>query len=79
MLPPPSEKKATELELEMNLNKIRDVASSGLVSLVRALPKIELHLHMDGAMRPSTLYELAVKKGKFWLWSVTVVIATVCN
>lgn len=63
MLPPPSEKKATELELEMNLNKIRDVASSGLVSLVRALPKIELHLHMDGAMRPSTLYELAVKKG----------------
>jgi len=47
-----------EAEIEMNLSLIRDVAA-----FVRALPKVELHLHLDGAMRPSTLYELAMKKG----------------
>ena len=48
-----------EAEIEMNLSLIRDVAA-----FVRALPKVELHLHLDGAMRPSTLYELAMKKGR---------------
>jgi len=46
------------VEIDMNSSLIRNVAA-----FVRALPKIELHLHLDGAMRPSTLYELAVQKG----------------
>ena len=56
MLPVTSEARTSTTE--MNLALIRDVAA-----FVRALPKIELHLHLDGAMRPSTLYELAIKKG----------------
>ena len=43
----------------MRLGSIREMAG-----WIKALPKIELHLHLDGAMRPETLYELAVKKGK---------------
>ena len=42
----------------MRLGSIREMAG-----WIKALPKIELHLHLDGAMRPETLYELAVKKG----------------
>ena len=56
MLIPPCKQTATESE--MNLSLIRDVAA-----FVRALPKIELHLHLDGSMRPSTLYEIALRKG----------------
>lgn len=34
-----------------------------LASIAKALPKVELHLHLDGAMRPATLYEFAITKG----------------
>lgn len=30
---------------------------------IRALPKVELHCHLDGAVRPSTLLELAARSG----------------
>ena len=34
-----------------------------MAALVKSIPKVELHLHLDGAMRPSTLYDLAIQKG----------------
>ena len=47
--------------------KMKLVTFNGVASFIKTLPKVELHLHLDGAMRPSTLYELAVKKGDFTL------------
>ena len=32
-------------------------------SFIRALPKAELHVHLDGSLRPSTMFELAVERG----------------
>ncbi len=32
---------------------------------LKDLPKVELHCHLDGAVRPSTLYDLAGKPGDF--------------
>lgn len=37
----------------------RAAEASQLERFVRAMPKVELHVHLEGAMRPSTLLELA--------------------
>ncbi len=34
-----------------------------LDSYVRAAPKAELHVHLEGAIRPATLFELAARNG----------------
>ena len=44
--------------------EMRLPAFGSLASFAKALPKVELHLHLDGAMRPATLYEFAITKGK---------------
>ena len=38
---------------------LRNDAPDRLESFVRAIPKVELHVHLEGAMRPSTLLDLA--------------------
>jgi len=43
--------------------EIDNMRLTSLSALAKALPKVELHIHLDGAMRPSTLWELAKKKG----------------
>lgn len=40
-----------------------EVARGDLASFVRALPKVELHCHLEGAVRPETLAELARGNG----------------
>lgn len=37
--------------------------SRGLEEFVRRMPKVELHVHLEGSMRPSTLLALAAKHG----------------
>jgi len=41
---------------------------------LRELPKVELHCHLDGAVRPSTLYELAGSPGNFEAFSKRVTV-----
>ncbi|MBB6174133.1 aminodeoxyfutalosine deaminase [Nocardiopsis mwathae] len=36
-------------------------AASGIEAFIRDLPKVELHVHLEGSMRPATLIELAAR------------------
>ena len=37
--------------------------SSGVTEFVRAMPKVELHVHLEGTMQPKTLLALAKRRG----------------
>ncbi len=39
------------------------MAPAGLAAIVRKMPKAELHCHLDGSLRPSTLFALSVSAG----------------
>ena len=37
--------------------------AGGLARYIEAVPKVELHVHLEGAIRPETLLELARRNG----------------
>jgi len=37
--------------------------TEGIESFVRAMPKVELHVHLEGSIRPTTLLEFARTHG----------------
>lgn len=45
----------------------KELEKKDALALVQAIPKVELHTHLDGAVRPATLMELStvLAKGKF--------------
>src|SRR5215813_833276 len=49
--------------IALHKNRNRVLADDGLRDIIRALPKIELHRHLEGAVRLDTLVELAHEFG----------------
>ena len=48
-------------------------------SFVKALPKTDLHVHLDGSIRPGTLIDLSKEFGvtlQSWRWSAGAVFRT---
>src|ERR1700733_2396588 len=39
-------------------------APSDIVAFIRSLPKVELHLHLEGSIRPETLRQMARRKNR---------------
>ena len=50
-------------DLDTTMACVSDLAELPLLEAMRALPKVELHCHLEGAIRPGTVMELARKNG----------------
>ena len=53
----------TSKEKKMASHPLPPPPSAPAVDVIAKMPKVELHVHLDGAMRPSTLWALAKKRG----------------
>ncbi len=45
------------------MTAVTEPAEVSFLEALRALPKVELHCHVEGTMRPETVIELASKNG----------------
>src|SRR6201996_2414477 len=45
------------------MTAVTELAEAPFLEALRALPKVELHCHVEGAMRPETVVDLARKNG----------------